>query len=68
MSKAFFTFLAAIALTLIATSAFVPPNPAISIRNERSLDSSATKLHLFGEEGERKSLTRDSEPEDFFAT
>lgn len=57
-----FTLLAAL-LVVAACSAFVPHAPS------RTVAFSKTKVFMFGEDGpERKSLTRDNEPDEFFSS
>lgn len=60
----------AITIALVFVSmvqAFAPPGSYVS--KTRVQTPSVTQINgLFGEEGERKTLTRDNEPEEFFAT
>jgi hypothetical protein len=57
-----------VAISLTSTTAFVPQLPTQHTFGR--VAASTTRVNIFGEseEGERKRLTRDTEPEDFFAT
>jgi hypothetical protein len=57
-----------VAISLASTNAFVPQLPTQHTFGR--VATSKTRVNIFGEseEGERKRLTRDTEPEDFFAT
>lgn len=59
--------LALVAVSLVSTNSFAPPLPAKNMFGTVAM--SKTRVNMFGEgDGEQKKLTRDNEPEDFFAT
>ena len=57
-----------VTISFVSTTAFVPQLPTQHTFGR--VAAPTTRVNIFGEseEGERKKLTRDSEPEDFFAT
>lgn len=60
--------LALVAISLVSTTAFVPQLP--TQHTFARVAVSKTQVNIFGggDDEERQSLTRDNEPEDFFAT
>ena len=67
MMKIISLALALIAVSLVSTTAFAPQLPARNTFGRVAV--SKTRIKMFGEgDGEQKKLTRDNEPEDFFAT
>jgi hypothetical protein len=67
MMKIICLSLALFAVSVVSTTAFVPQLPAKNTFGRVAM--SKTRVNMFGEgDGEQKKLTRDNEPEDFFAT
>mmetsp|Transcript_39286 Transcript_39286/g.80485 ORF Transcript_39286/g.80485 Transcript_39286/m.80485 type:complete len:109 (+) Transcript_39286:133-459(+) len=69
--SALVSFLVVVVLSAASVGAFAPSTPAarpVSSASSRTVPTLST-LHMFGEGGdEPPKLTRDSEPEDYFAT
>jgi hypothetical protein len=57
-----------LAVMTLSVDAFAPPQPSFMARTTTVSSSSKTRVYGFMPEPEREKLTRDSEPEDFFAT